>query len=96
MLIFLVFLSVLKLIALSQRRSPPPDLDMIENGFVLTESEAREKMITKRIVNRRSKKVIIPPQTPCELEFLTRCRKEASNMLLNVSEMCSQYFLSDA
>ena len=75
----------LQLIALSQRCSPPPYLDMIDNGFVLTEREAHEKMIQRRIVNRRSKKVVIRPQTPSQQEFVVRCKKEASNMLLGVS-----------
>ena len=60
---------------------------MIENGFVLTETEAREKMIKPRIINRMSKRVIIYPQVPCEEEYLVRCRKEASNMLLGVGKV---------
>ena len=75
-----------QLITLSQRRSPPPDLDMIQNGFVLTEKEALENMITKRIVNRRSKKVLLQPKELTEEEFVTRCREEASNMLMGVSQ----------
>ena len=75
---------ILQLVQLSLRRRPPPDLDMIDNGFVLTESEAREKMIKARIINRMSKRVVIYPQVPCEEEYLVRCRKEASNILLGV------------
>jgi len=69
---------------LAQRRRPPPDLDLIEDGFVLTEEESREKRLTKQIINRRSKKVIIPPPVLSEEEFVQRCREEASNMLLGV------------
>ena len=57
---------------------------MIEDGFVLTEAEAAEKMIKRRIVNRRSKKVIIPPQVPNEQQYVERCKKAASDMLLGV------------
>ncbi|XP_031566718.1 uncharacterized protein LOC116301746 [Actinia tenebrosa] len=70
------------LITLSQRRSPPPDLDMIQQGFILNEAEALENMITKRIINRRSKKVIIQPKELSEEEFVARCREEASNILM--------------
>ena len=59
---------------------------MIENGFILTEAEAKEKMIKTRIVNRRSKKVLISPQVPNEQQYLERCRKAASDMLLGVRE----------
>ena len=57
---------------------------MIENGFVLTEKEAEEKRTKKRIINRMSKKVIVPPQVPNEEQYVERCRKVASDMLLGV------------
>ena len=67
-----------------QRRRPPPDLDMIEDGWVLTEKEATEKMIKKRLINRMSKKIVVPPQVPGEKEYMQRCRKIALEMLLGV------------
>jgi len=57
---------------------------MIQNGFVLTEKEALENMVTKRIVNRRSKKVVLQPKQLTEDEFISRCREEASNILMGV------------
>ena len=69
---------------MAQRRRPPPDLDLIEDGFVLTEEESKERRLTKQIINRRSKKVVIPPPVLSEEEFVQRCREEASNMLLGV------------
>lgn len=66
---------------------------MIENGYILNEKEALEKMVTKRIVNRRSKKVIIQPKQLTEEEFIARCRQEASNMLMGVMIICFTYCL---
>lgn len=70
---------------MAQRRRPPPDVDMIKNGFVLTEREARENMVQRRIVNRKSKRVIITPQTLTEKDYVARLKKEAFNMLMGVS-----------
>ena len=67
-----------------QRRNPPPDLDMIEDGWVLTEKEAAEKMIKKRLINRMSKKIVVPPQVQGEKEYMQRCKKIALEMLLGV------------
>jgi hypothetical protein len=58
---------------------------MIQNGFILHEKEALENMMTKRIVNRRSKKVIIQPEVLSEQQFIVKCREEASNILMGVS-----------
>lgn len=69
---------------LSLRRRPPPDLDLIEDGFVLTEEESEERRLTKQIINRRSRKVILPIPVLSEEEYVQRCREEASNMLLGV------------
>lgn len=80
------------IITLALRRRPPPDLDMIEDGFVLTEAEAAEKMIKRRIVNRRSKKVIIPPQVPNEQQYVERCKKAASDMLLGDREALDKLY----
>lgn len=80
------------IITLTLRRRPPPDLDMIENGFILTEAEAKEKMIKTRIVNRRSKKVLISPQVPNEQQYLERCRKAASDMLLGDQEAVEKLY----
>ena len=70
---------------MAQRRRPPPDVDMIRNGFVLTEGEAKENMVHRRIVNRKSKRVIIAPQTLTEKDYVARLKKEAANMLMGVS-----------
>ena len=74
-----------------QRRRPPPDLDMIEDGWVLTEKEAAEKMIQKRIINRMSKRVIVPPQVQGENEYRQRCKKIALDMLLGVRKTVSSH-----
>ena len=63
---------------MAQRRRPPPDVDMIKNGFVLTEREARENMVQRRIVNRKSKRVIITPQILTEKDYMARLKKEKS------------------
>ncbi|KAL9965873.1 hypothetical protein ACROYT_G029727 [Oculina patagonica] len=80
------------LVTLAQRRRPPPDLDLIDNGFVLTEEESEERRITKRIINRMSKKVVIPPPALSEEEFVQRCREEASNMLLGNEEALEKLY----
>ena len=57
---------------------------MIEDGFVLNEKEAAEKMIKRRVINKKSTRVIIHPQVPNEKQYVERCRKIASDMLLGV------------
>ena len=57
---------------------------MIEDGWVLTEKEAAEKMIKKRLINRMSKKIVVPPQVQGEKEYMQRCKKIAFEMLLGV------------
>lgn len=74
-----------------QRRHPPPDLDMIEDGWVLTEKEAAEKMIKKRLINRMSKKIVVPPQVQGEKEYMQRCKKIALEMLLGVRNLIYCY-----
>lgn len=64
---------------------------MIENGFVLTEKEAAEKMVKRRILNRMSKKVIIPPQVQNEQDYMIRSKKAAFNMLLGVTTFQALY-----
>lgn len=91
---FIILLTIFQLIALAQRRRPPPDLDLIEDGFVLTEEESKERRLTKQIINRRSKKVVIPPPVLSEEEFVQRCREEASNMLLGVRSKIILFFLA--
>ncbi|KAK2566510.1 39S ribosomal protein L17 [Acropora cervicornis] len=56
------------------------------------EAEAKEKMIKTRIVNRRSKKVLISPQVPNEQQYLERCRKAASDMLLGEQEAVEKLY----
>ncbi|EDO40633.1 predicted protein [Nematostella vectensis] len=80
------------LITLSQLSKPPPDLDMIEDGFILSESEAREKMITKKIVNRRSKKVVVLPSVLSKEEYVARCREEASNMVMGDQDVLDKLY----
>lgn len=64
---------------------------MIQDGFVLTEKEALENMVTKRIVNRRSKKVLLQPKQLTEEEFIARCREESSNMLMEVGDSVNKH-----
>ena len=78
---------------LSLRRRPPPDLDMIEDGFVLTEEESEQRRLTRRIINRRSKKVILPVPELSEEEYVQRCKEEASNMLLGVRKKIFNLFV---
>lgn len=79
-------------ITLMQRRHPPPDLDMIEDGWVLTEKEAAEKMIKKRLINRMSKKIVVPPQVQGEKEYMQRCKKIALEMLLGNEEALDKLY----
>ncbi|KAJ7378278.1 54S ribosomal protein L17 mitochondrial [Desmophyllum pertusum] len=80
------------LVSLAQRRRPPPDLDLIEDGFVLTEGESEERRITKRIINRKSKRVVQPLPVLSEEEFVIRCREEAYNMLLGNEEALEKLY----
>lgn len=80
------------LVMLSLRRRPPPDLDLIEDGFVLTEEESEQRRLTRRIINRRSKKVILPVPELSEEEYVQRCKEEASNMLLGNEEALEKLY----
>ena len=82
-----LYLHHFQIITLMQRRHPPPDLDMIEDGWVLTEKEAAEKMIKKRLINRMSKKIVVLPQLQGEKEYMQRCKKIALEMLLGVRNL---------
>lgn len=75
----------LQLINLTQRRQPPPDLFMLKNGFVLNEDEAIDKRIRRRIINRRSKRIFIPPKELTEDEFVEKCKSAVRAILLEVS-----------
>ena len=81
---------------MAQRRRPPPDVDMIKDGFVLTEREASENMVQRKIVNRKSKKVVVLPQTLTEKDYVARLKKEARNMLMGVSSIILEmpYYLT--
>ena len=74
-----------QLINLTQRRRPPPDLFMIKNGFVLTEEEAIERRTKRRIVNRMSRKMFIPPEELSEEEYVEKCKTIINDILLGVS-----------
>lgn len=78
---------------------------MIKNGFVLTEEEAIERRTRRRIVNRMSKKMFIPPEELSEEEYVEKCKTVISDILLGVSmvpslailvssEYLSRHFLS--
>eukprot|EP00794_Sanderia_malayensis_P010968 gene10968-12130_t len=82
----------LQLITLTQRRQPPPDLFMIKNGFVLTEREAIESRIKRRIRNRMSKKVFVPPKQLTEEEFVERCKTVISDILLGDKEAIDRLY----
>ncbi len=69
---------------MTQRREPPPDLYMIKNGFVLTEEEAIESRIKRRIMNRMTRRVFIPPKKLTEEEFVEKCKTVVHDILLGV------------
>lgn len=80
------------LIEFTQRRRAPPDLFMIENGFILRPDEALEKWTTRRLVNRKWKRRLILPESPNEEEYVERCRQEAANVLLGDEEALSKLY----
>lgn len=58
---------------------------MIKDGFVITEDEAIERRIRKRIVNRRSKRIFMPPKQLEETEFVAKCKNVVRDILLEVN-----------
>ena len=70
---------------MTRRRCPPPDLHYLEDGFILTDREAREKLTTKMVVNRRKKKILTQPEELSEQEYIEQLNLETRNMLLQVS-----------
>ena len=58
---------------------------MIQNGFVLTEEEAIERRTRRRIVNRMSRKMFIPPEELSEEEYVEKCKTVINDILLGVS-----------
>ena len=69
---------------MTRHRSPPPDLHYLEDGFILTEQEARERLTTKMVVNRRNKKIITKPEELSEQEYVEQLKLQTRNILLKV------------
>ena len=80
------------LIEFTKRKQPPPDLFMIENGFLLRPDEAVAKLTHKRIVNRKWKKRVLYPKPLSEEEFVAHCRIEATNVLLGDQEALNKLY----
>ena len=76
---------------MTQRRQPPPDLFMIKKGFVITEDEAIDLRIRRRIVNRMSKRMFIPPRQLTEDEFVEQCKTVVREILLEVNFVLNFY-----
>ena len=69
---------------MTRRRCPPPDLHYLDNGFILTEREVRERLTTRMVVNRRNKKVLQEPQLVTEEQYVEQLKIQTKNMLLEV------------
>ena len=69
---------------MTRRRCPPPDLHYLENGFILTEKEVKEKLTTRMVVNRRNKKVLQKPDVLDEEEYVKELKVQTRNLLLDV------------
>jgi len=80
------------LINLIQRKQPPPDLFMIRNGFVTTEDEAIELRIRRRIMNRMSRRIFIPPKELSEDEYIERCRVAVKQILLEDNDALGKLY----
>lgn len=71
---------------MTRRRCSPPDLHYLENGFILTEQEAKERLTTTMVVNRRKKKVVRKPEPLSEEDFVEQLRQQTRSVLLEVCE----------
>ena len=56
----------------------------------MTDEEAKEKLIVKRIINRKTKRILKYPDEMTEAEYREGCQREISNILL---EVCTVLFL---
>ena len=83
-LLLQTFIIYHQLINLTQRKQPPPDLFMIKKGFVITEDEAIELRIRRRIMNRMSRRIFIPPKELNEDEYVEGCKVAVKQILLEV------------
>ena len=73
---------------MTRRRCPPPDLHYLEDGFILTDQEARERLTTKVVVNRRNKKIVTQAEEVTEQEYVEQLQLQTRNILL---EVCQEY-----
>ena len=71
---------------MTRRRCPPPDLHHLEEGFILTEKEAKERLTTKMVVNRRNKKVLQKPDLLNEEKYVEQLQLQTRHILLEVCE----------
>jgi septum formation inhibitor-activating ATPase MinD len=73
---------------MTRRRCPPPDLHYLEDGFILTEQEAKERLTTKMVINRRNKKIVNQPHELSEEEYVEQLKLQTRSILL---EVCPQH-----
>ena len=69
---------------MTRRRCPPPDLHYLEDGYILTNQEARERLTTKMVVNRRNKKIVTKPDELSEEEYVEQLKLQTRSILLEV------------
>ncbi|XP_028400166.1 uncharacterized protein LOC114523443 [Dendronephthya gigantea] len=80
------------LIIMTRRKCPPPDLHYLEDGFILTDQEARERLTTKLVVNRRNKKIISQPQEFNEQEYVEQLQLQIRSILLEDEEALQKLY----
>ena len=76
---------------MTRRKCPPPDLHYLEDGFILTDQEATERLTTKMVVNRRNKKIISQPQEFNDQEYVEQLQLQIRSILM---EVCINYHAS--
>ena len=72
---------------MTRRRCPPPDLHYLEDGFMLTNQEARERLTTKMVVNRRNKNIVSRPDELSEDEYVEQLKVQTRSILLEVCQI---------
>ena len=75
---------------MTRRRGPPPDLHYLEDGFILTDREAKEKCTSKMVVNRRNKKIVTQPDELTEEQYVEQLQLQTRSILLEVSIHCHE------
>ena len=74
---------------MTRRKCAPPDLHYLEDGFILTDQEVRERLTTKMVINRRNKKIVTEPQELSEEEYVEQLKLQTRSILLQV---CPQWY----